>query len=318
MPEARIRPATASGSPLASPSSTPSGMRLILGAARPRFLLLSPVCVSLGFAAAVADGIRLDPMVSALVLLGAISAHVSVNTLNEYLDYRSGLDFLTVRTPFSGGSGILPAHPELASAVLRLARASLGAAALIGFWLAWRSGAGLLPLGLAGLALIYFYTGPINRHPWLCLIAPGLGFGPLMVTGSHYAVMGSYSSTALAASLIPLFLISNLLLLNQFPDREADREAGRRHPLIAWGLHRCSHVYAGLLAAAYLSLILGVCLSFLPKTCLLGLATLPLALRAARGVLRNAENTAKLLPFMAVNVSLSLLTPALVACGLLF
>jgi 1,4-dihydroxy-2-naphthoate octaprenyltransferase len=292
-------------------------MRLILETVRPRFLLLSPVCVCLGFATAVADGFGLDGMVCALVLAGAISAHASVNTFNEYRDFRSGLDFLTARTPFSGGSGTLPAHPELASAVLSLARASFGITALIGSWLVWRGGAGLLPLGLAGLALIYFYSGPINRHPWLCLIAPGLGFGPLMVMGSHYVLTGGYSSTALAASLIPLFLVSDLLLLNQFPDLEADRKAGRRHLPIAWGLRRCSHVYVALLAAAYLSLILGVGLSVLPKTCLLGLATLPLAGVAAHGVLHNAENTPQLLPFMAVNVILSLLTPALVTVGML-
>lgn len=317
MPEAEAGPVPGDSS-LVNRPLTLVGMGLILGAVRPRFLLLGPLCVSLGFAAAGADGIGLDPMVCALVLVGAISAHVSVNTFNEYRDFRSGLDCLTTRTPFSGGSGTLPAHPELASAVLLLARASFGTSALIGVWLTWRSGVGLLPLGLAGLALIYFYSGPINRHPWLCLIAPGFGFGPLMVMGSHYTVTGGYSSTALAASLIPLFLVSNLLLLNQFPDLDADRQAGRRHLVIVWGLRRSSRIYVGVLGAAYLSLLLGVCLSFLPKTCLLGFATLPLALMAGRGVLREAENTAKLLPFMAVNVTLSLLTPALVACGLVF
>ncbi len=43
-----------------------------------------------------------------LALLGLLLAHVSVNVLNDYFDYRSGVDLKTQRTPFSGGSGILP------------------------------------------------------------------------------------------------------------------------------------------------------------------------------------------------------------------
>lgn len=291
------------------------GIPFILGTLRPPFLLLTPACVFLGLAAA--DGVSLDPLVCALVLLGALSAHISVNTFNEYWDFRSGLDFMTRRTPFSGGSGTLPARPELASGVLAIAWVSFAFTAVAGIWLAYRSGIGLLPLGVAGLALIYFYTGRINRHPWLCLIAPGIGFGPLMVMGSAYSLAGSYSSAALAASLPPLFLVSDLLLLNQFPDREADRQAGRRHLVIAWGLRAGGRVYAGLLAAAYLSLILSVCFSWLPKACLLGLATLPLGFFAGLGVLRDAEMPEKLLPCMALNVGVNLLTPCLMAIGLL-
>ncbi len=40
-----------------------------------------------------------------LALLGAFLAHISVNTLNEYFDFKSGLDLETIKTPFSGGSG---------------------------------------------------------------------------------------------------------------------------------------------------------------------------------------------------------------------
>ena len=55
------------------------------------------------------------------VFIGAISAHIGVNTFNEYADFKSGLDSLTRRTPFSGGSGSLPQNPALATAVLYIA-----------------------------------------------------------------------------------------------------------------------------------------------------------------------------------------------------
>ena len=47
-----------------------------------------------------------------LVLIGAVSAHISVNTFNEYFDFLSGLDAKTVKTPFSGGSGALVENPN--------------------------------------------------------------------------------------------------------------------------------------------------------------------------------------------------------------
>ena len=73
-------------------------------------------------------------------------------------------------------------------------------------------------LGLAGLLLVFGYTIWFTRDPYLCLIAPGLGFGPFMVMGTHFVLTGNYAWTAFIASLIPFFLVSNLLLLNQFPD----------------------------------------------------------------------------------------------------
>ena len=79
-----------------------------LGVARGRFLLLTLSCVALGIAlAASAPGGELVIGEAVLVLLGALAAHVAVNALNEWGDYRSGLDLQTRRTAFSGGSGTL-------------------------------------------------------------------------------------------------------------------------------------------------------------------------------------------------------------------
>lgn len=59
---------------------------------------------------------------AALALLGALSAYISVNVFNEYIDFKTGLDLVTRRTPFSGGSGTLPANPEMTEFALLTAR----------------------------------------------------------------------------------------------------------------------------------------------------------------------------------------------------
>ena len=204
-------------------------MAHVAGAARPNFMVLTPVCVLLGVALAIQSAGTVHVFDALLALLGGVLAHAAVNLLNEYDDFRSGLDAITVRTPFSGGSGTLPAHPEAASATLAAGVLSVAGTVLIGFYFAWTQGLAIVPLGLLGLVIIVAYTPWITRHPLLCLLAPGLGFGPLMVLGTTFVLSGLYGWAAALASLVPLFLVSELLLVNQFPDLEADRKVGR-HP----------------------------------------------------------------------------------------
>ncbi|MBN1105438.1 MAG: prenyltransferase [Deltaproteobacteria bacterium] len=294
-----------------------SRMRGLLGPVRVPFLILTFACVLLGLATAVWTTGHIHWLHLALGLIGALSAHISVNVFNEYYDFKSGLDGKTLRTPFSGGSGTLPAMPELAAPTQLLAWASFGVTALIGLYFLAVRGIGLLPLGALGLLIILAYTNWITRSPLLCLLAPGLGFGPLMVMGIHFILTGRYSWTAGIASLVPFFLVSNLLLLNQFPDVEADRTVGRKHYPIAIGRQRSGLLFIGFLLLSYLAIGFGVCARQLPWTSLFGLATVVIGVPLVRGVLQYADNRERLIPHMGQNVIVCIATPALVAVGLL-
>lgn len=298
-----------------NPSILNPGQALI-GPMRLPFLLLTPACVFLGISAAVYQAGRVRLEHALLLLVGAVAAHISVNALNEYFDFRSGLDLRTRRTPFSGGSGTLPLSPGHAPQALATGLICLGLTAAIGLYFVWLRGPALLPLGLAGLVIIAAYTPWLTRTAPLCLIAPGLGFGTLMVMGTAFALTGRYSWAAFAASLVPFFLVSNLLLLNQFPDVDADRSVGRRHLPILIGRQKSSYVYATFLLFTYLTIAAAVVAGVLPPLTLLGLLTLPIAWRAASGAIRYAEQIERLIPFMVQNVFLNLITPVLVGLGL--
>lgn len=288
----------------------------VWGTTRPPFLVLTPSCIGLGWACALQAQRPFDWGIALWALLGALCAHISVNAFNEYLDFRSALDLHTQRTPFSGGSGTLPAHPQLARATLVLATTSLLACMGIGLYFVMQQGLALVPIGVLGVLLVLAYTRWITRHPLLCLVAPGLGFGPLMVVGTTVALGGNYSSTALVASLVPFFLCNNLLLLNQFPDVQADRQAGRQHLLVQKGPRVASQVFATMTACAYASLVLGVATGVLPWGALAGLIGLAPALSATRTVLRHCDDVQALLPAMGQNVVANLLTPPLMALGM--
>ena len=290
--------------------------KLILGPMRVPFLILTPACILLGLGTAVWEFGKVNFFHFVIVLIGAVAAHISVNAFNEYFDFKSGLDFKTTPTPFSGGSGTLPAQPDQVRSALMTAWVTFGITALVGLYFSIIRGWSLLPLGLLGLVIIFTYTTWLTRNPILCLVAPGLGFGPLMVIGAHFALTGQYTWTALIASLVPFFLVSNLLLLNQFPDVEADRTVGRRHYPILIGKQTSSLIFNLFLILTYLTIGLGVSFGYLPVFSLIGLLTLVIAVPVGLAAFRNAEDVSQLIPFMGRNVIINILTPILVAVGL--
>jgi 1,4-dihydroxy-2-naphthoate polyprenyltransferase len=293
-----------------------NNLKDLLGPMKPAFLTLTPACVLLGWAAADWEAGPVSLLHLWWAFIGAVAAHISVNAFNEYLDFRSGLDSRTQRTPFSGGTGTLQRRPDAAPWALGVAVITLAIVGLVGIYFLRLRGLQLLPLGLLGMLVVAAYTSWITFNPFWCLISPGLGFGPLMVMGTSFVLSGHYSWSAFTASLVPFFLVCNLLLLNQFPDVEPDRSIGRRHLPVLIGRRACSLIYGTFLLLAYLSMVLGVTLGCLPKASLLGLLTFPLAAWLFLGALHHADDVQSLLPIMTWNVVNVLATPVLMAIGL--
>ncbi len=187
----------------------------------------------------------------------------------------------------------------------------------IGIYFLVVRGWGLLPIGLLGILVIVLYTPLVTKTPALCLIAPGLGFGPLMVMGTHYVLTGQHDWLAFWASLVPFFLVSNLLLINQFPDAEADSSVNRRHLPIVIGKKASAYVYAAFALSAFCWVVVTTLGGMLPPGALLALVPLPLALVTIRSVIRSAEDRDALIPLLAKNLIYTLATPFLLGVGLL-
>jgi len=293
------------------------GAGTVLATTRPPFLVLSPVCIFLGYSTAAAGGAEPSAGLVWLVFLGALCAHISVNTFNEYFDHRSGLDSVTRRTAFSGGSGALQSNPGAAPWVLCLAVLSLAITIALGGYFIYLRGYFLLVLLVIGVFIIISYTTWLNRHPFLCLMAPGLSFGVLFVTGSHYVLAGEYALLPVYVSLVPFLLTNNLLLLNQYPDISADRTVGRRHFPIAYGLQTSNRLYAAQALTAVALIVYGVHAMILPFAALITLLPLVATVAVFRGAVRYSDDIPSLVPFLALNVVITLLTPVLLAVSLL-
>lgn len=286
---------------------------------RPPFLVITPVCIFLGASLAIANGTPISFVTLFIVLVGGLAAHISVNTLNEYHDYKSGLDTETVKTPFSGGSGALPDNPEAAEQVLSLGIATLVLTVTVGLHLVQMHGLALIPIGFLGVIIVATYTPWINRNPFICLIAPGLGIGVLMVLGSHLI----FSQTGLTEQIwlitaVPFFLINNLLLLNQFPDIEADRKNGRKHLPVRYGEKAASTVYLIFVLMAGITIIAGIHLTHLPQASYIALLPLAAALFAYKGSLAYPRDAERLIPYLASNVAAAVITPFVLGLTIIF
>lgn len=282
---------------------------------RPQFLLLTPVCVFAGIAASIYDGNPFNGTYFALSFIGALCAHIAVNVLNDYSDYKTGVDLRTVRTPFSGGSGILPSGAMRPQEALALGLGSLAVVIGIGIYFITVYGAAILPLGLAGVLFASLYTPLITRLPAASEFAAG-GFA-LMILGTYFTQAGTYSPAAAVCTILGWLLIANLLLLNEVPDAEADRIGGRKHLPILIGPRRAVMVYSGIVIASYGSIVGGVITGALPALAFLGLLTVPFGIKAVSGALRSYADIEKLIPALGANIIVVLATPLLTATGVI-
>ncbi len=288
----------------------------VVRASRPNFLILAPLCVGLGVAVAWQQGQPPALLDTLLVFLGALLAHAAVNLLNEYEDFVSGLDFITTRTPFSGGSGALPEAPTAANRVLAAALGTLALVILIGLYFLWQRGLPMLVLGFAGVMLVLTYTRWITRSPLLCLFAPGFGFGPVMILGTVVALGARLDVAAITVSMITLLLVSELLLINQIPDAEVDRTIGRRHLVITLGTRAAARLVSALFLSGYIILTAGAFAGWLPLPSILSLATAPFALWLAWKLPGAINRPDALNLLLGANVAILLATLALLVVGI--
>ena len=287
-------------------------MKKWLKVIRAPFLPLSVVLAFLGTCIAWYDG-AFHLGWALLAFFGLLLAHISVNVLNEYVDYQNGIDMETQRTPFSGGSGALPSELLSPRQALWLGITCFMVIVPIGIIFVITKGWALLPLIVIAALCIVLYSPFILKTRWPEW-APGLGMGTLPILGAYFVQTGDYTIPAVVASVPSGILVHNLLLLNEFPDVEADRKAGRKTTPIVIGKDKASVFYSVMTVLVYLWIIGGVVAGQMPVFSLIALLTIPLAVKAIQGA-RKHKDMAKLVPAMATNVMVVLLTQLLLGIG---
>jgi 1,4-dihydroxy-2-naphthoate polyprenyltransferase len=254
--------------------------------ARPRTLptAISPVLVGTG--AAVGAGV-VAPLAAGLALLVSLGMVIGVNFANDYSDGIRGTDDERV-----GPVRLVGAKLAAPGAVRTAAFVSLGIAALAGLALLALSGQWwLLAVGAVCIAGAWFYTG--GRRPYgyagLGEVAVFVFFGPVAVLGTALTQSGPPNAPAVVAAIAVGMLSCAVLVANNLRDIPTDRATGKNTLAVRLGEVDTRRLYAALVGAPFL-LTVGAGLRSWPV--LLGLLALPLAVLAARAVLRGAQGRA--------------------------
>jgi 1,4-dihydroxy-2-naphthoate octaprenyltransferase len=183
----------------------------------------------------------------------------------------------------------------------------------IGIYFTVARGVLLLPLLVIGAICVVLYTPLITKWGWPEW-APGVGLGLLPVMGAYFVQIPEYTVPLLIASVPSGILVHNLLLLNEFPDAEADKTVGRKTLPITLGMRGAAIVYSSLTVLVYLWIAGWVIAGVMPVYTLLALLTVPFAVKAIRGSFRY-DDMSVLGPALGSNVMVVLLTQLLMGIG---
>ena len=285
----------------------------LAGISRAPFLLLPLALVATGTAAAACAGPWV-PLYAGLALVGLLALHIAVDAINEARDAETGIDYNTERTPFSGGSGTIPSGGVTIrfAYIWGLGFAALGAG--IGVWFLIHVGTVMIPILALGALAVLGYTHLLLRIG-VGEVFAGLGLGALPVLGAALVHRGEIPPAAIAGA-IPAFLMTfNLLLLNEFPDVDADRAGGRQHLVILLGLRGAALVFFAAAVGVPVSIAVSVLLGWLPALCLLAALPTLILLPALRWSLNPTTPSAPV-PAMGGNVVWNLSTHAVLATTL--
>ncbi len=304
-----------------SPERLTNPIKRYFLATRPPFLLASLVPCLVGLATATASGISIDALLAMCTVLGAVLFHAAANVLNDYYDALNGTDdYNTQRLyPFTGGSRFIQNGVLSKAQTARFGLVLLFAGILLGLYLLQHSDRGLLLIGLAGTFIAWAYSAPP-----LSLNSRGLGelciataFGLLIIVGADYVQRGEFSLFPLLLAVPYGLLTSNLLYINQFPDREADEKAGKHHLVVRLGAQRGRWGYLLMSLMANLWLLGLVLTGQVTPWVLLALLSAPLGLKAALILLQHAHQPSQLAPAIRMTIASLLLHGLLLSLGLI-
>ncbi len=275
------------------------------------FLIFVALPVVMGSAIAYAyvpDSFNIFYAIIAVVAMMAL--HAGTVVVNDYFDFKSGTDVLNKeRTPYSGGSGLLPEGKLSPMSVLIAGLLSFGLSAVLGIFIVLTRSPAVLAVGLIGAVIGFFYTAPPFK-----LAYRGLGetarliATPLMVLGAFVvqvplsqANFNDYLAplgAVLVSSLPVAFLNTAAMYIFQFPDYDADTAVGKKNLVVRLGRKNATYVFILLSALAYLALFAGILAGVLPYFAALAFVALPLSAFACQGLLKYFDRPQSLVPYM--------------------
>src|SRR3990167_2089584 len=276
---------------------------------RVRFLLASIIAVSVGLAINWRQNSTVDPLDAILTFAGVLALHVSVDLLNDYWDYKRGIDTATKRTKMSGGTGVLPEGLLKPSTVYRAGIGFLILGSVIGFYFVLTDGIIIAVILSFAILSIYFYSTKI--------VDSGLAEffvavkGTMIVLGTYFIQSNQITIESILGGIVVGGLSSLVLFIASFPDHDADKSKGRKTLVITVGKKNATSLFWIFPAISYSLIILGISIGIFPILSFITLFSIPLVIKAGIGLKKNFDSVDELVPFMSSTLMFSRITGAL-------
>ena len=249
-----------------------------LRAIRVKFLLASVIAVSLGLSLAWHSGHPIDIIHAFLTFAGVISLHASVDLLNDYWDFKRGIDTKTKRTKMSGGTGVLPEGLLKPKSVYIVGIAFLILGAIIGIYFVIIFGITIgLILGFAILSVIFYSTKIVN---WGLAEVFVTIKGTLIIIGTYFIQSQTIDDFTILAGIVVGIFSSLVLYVASIPDHDIDKEKGRRTLIIIFGKTNVVKTFLIFPILAYGIIIYGVISGLFPIYSLIVLLAKPFLILA--------------------------------------
>jgi 1,4-dihydroxy-2-naphthoate octaprenyltransferase len=269
-------------------------------ALRYHFIPPSIFPATLGALIAWAVNYTFHPFYFLLVLLGVVVNHMALNMADDYFDFKHAVDQSKSKekNPYSGGSGTLSSGLIRPQAMLKAFVLCFAITVAIGLYLTVLRGFPVLLFGLLGVFCSVFYTAPpiSFSHHGLGELGQLISFGTIIGLGSYFVQTQKLTLEAFLATLPLGIMLFSMIIINEIPDYQEDRLAGKLTLVARYGKRQGLKLYVASWACTYLVIIVAVLLLVLPLTALLAFASLPLALRSILTLRANYENPLKLAP----------------------
>jgi 1,4-dihydroxy-2-naphthoate octaprenyltransferase len=303
-----------------------NNLKIWMAQVRANFLLLAVFLVVIGLAFSLKyppqSGSPFNIIHAVIIVIGVVLSHISVNLFNEYSDFKTKIDYYTNKTPFSGGTGMLLSGKTKPENVRFVGITAITIAALIGIYFSFVSHWIVFVISLIGGFSVIFYTNFLAKRILGELFA-GLSLGTLVVLGTYISMTASpgtpfnqlLPAEVIWISIPPGILTSLLLLINQFPDVEADKKGGRKHLVIKYGVKRASYIYTFGMFVTFGIIVLMPIIGISSPWIYIALLPLPLAIKACLTAIRHGNDFTKIVPALGSNVMTVLGTDLLLAVG---
>lgn len=240
------------------------------------------------------------PLYFLLVMVGVVFNHVALNMADDYFDYKHAVDKLKPeeKNPYTGGSGTLSSGLIKPSAMFKAFMLCFFVTIAVGLFLTATRGWPVLLFGLFGVFCSVFYTAPpiSFSHYGLGEIGQLVNFGTTIGLGSYFVQTQAIGFEAFVATLPMGIMLFSMIVINEIPDYQEDRLAGKLTLVARYGKRSGIKLYVASWACTYAVIILGALSGVMPLLTLLALASMPLAFRSIRILRRDFENPAGLAP----------------------